>query len=77
MKGTRHLLPRAATVARPRRQQHRAGPDADLRQLSERIECHVLPISEFVVKNADCLDWDAFAHAGRRRSGQRTSSARF
>jgi transposase len=28
-----------------------------------RIECHFLPISEFVVKNADYLDWDAFAHA--------------
>ncbi|MCA1694354.1 MAG: hypothetical protein LC749_06300, partial [Actinobacteria bacterium] len=28
-----------------------------------RIECHFLPISEFVVKNADYLDWDTFAHA--------------
>jgi transposase len=28
-----------------------------------RIECHFLPISEFVVKNADYIDWDAFAHA--------------
>jgi transposase len=28
-----------------------------------RIECHFLPISEFVVKNADYLDWDAFASA--------------
>jgi transposase len=28
-----------------------------------RVECHFLPISEFVVKNADYLDWDAFAHA--------------
>lgn len=28
-----------------------------------RIECHFLPISEFVVKNADYPDWDAFAHA--------------
>ena len=28
-----------------------------------RIECHFLPISEFVVKNADYLDWDAFAFA--------------
>ncbi len=28
-----------------------------------RVECHCLPTSEFVVKNADYLDWDAFAHA--------------
>jgi len=28
-----------------------------------RVECHFLPISEFVVKNADYLDWDTFAHA--------------
>jgi transposase len=28
-----------------------------------RVECHFLPVSEFVVKNADYLDWDAFAHA--------------
>ena len=28
-----------------------------------RVECHFLPISEFVVKNADYLDWDAFACA--------------
>jgi len=28
-----------------------------------RVECHFLPISEFVVKNADYLDWDAFAFA--------------
>jgi transposase len=28
-----------------------------------RVECHFLPISEFVVKNADYLNWDAFAHA--------------
>lgn len=27
------------------------------------IECHFWPIAEFVVKNADYLDWDAFAHA--------------
>jgi transposase len=27
------------------------------------VECHFLPISEFVVKNADYLDWDAFGHA--------------
>jgi transposase len=28
-----------------------------------RVECHFLPISEFVVNNADYLDWDASAHA--------------
>jgi hypothetical protein len=28
-----------------------------------RVECHFLPISEFVVKNADYRDWDAFAFA--------------
>ena len=28
-----------------------------------RIECHFRPISEFVVKNADYLDWDTFANA--------------
>ncbi len=28
-----------------------------------RVECHFGPIAEFVVKNADYLDWDAFAHA--------------
>ncbi len=28
-----------------------------------RIECHFWGIGEFVVKNADYLDWDAFAHA--------------
>ncbi|MGH2991396.1 MAG: hypothetical protein ACRDMA_16345 [Solirubrobacterales bacterium] len=28
-----------------------------------RIESHFLPITEFVVNNADYLDWDAFAHA--------------
>lgn len=26
-------------------------------------ESHFLPITEFVVNNADYLDWDAFAHA--------------
>ena len=30
------------------------------------IECHFLPISEFAVKNADYLDWDAVAHARAR-----------
>jgi transposase len=28
-----------------------------------RVECHFLPISEFVVKNADYLDWHGFAFA--------------
>jgi transposase len=28
-----------------------------------RIEAHFRPIAEFVVNNADYLDWDAFAHA--------------
>ena len=27
------------------------------------VECHFSPISEFVVNNADYLDWDAFAYA--------------
>ena len=25
------------------------------------VECHFFPISEFVVNNADFVDWDAFA----------------
>jgi len=39
-----------------------------------RIECRFLPISELVVKNADYLDWDAFAHAlaGMSRTATRT-----
>jgi hypothetical protein len=28
-----------------------------------RIEATFRPITEFVVNNADCLDWDGFAHA--------------
>ena len=28
-----------------------------------RVECHFLPISEFVVKNSDYLSWDAFNYA--------------
>ena len=28
-----------------------------------RIESHFGPIGEFVVKNADYLDWDAFGYA--------------
>ena len=41
-----------------------------------RIECHFLPISEFVVKNADYLDWDAFAHALARHLTYRNGSHR-
>ena len=41
-----------------------------------RVECHFLPISEFVVKNADYLDWDAFAHAlARDTSATRHTTA--
>ena len=32
-----------------------------------RVECHFPPISEFVVKNADYLDWAAVAHALARQ----------
>jgi hypothetical protein len=28
-----------------------------------RVECHFQPISQFVVKNSDYLNWDAFNHA--------------
>ena len=28
-----------------------------------RVECHFAPIAEFVCKNADYIDWGAFAHA--------------
>jgi len=35
-----------------------------------RIECHFLPISEFVVKNADYLDWDALARHVLYRNGE-------
>jgi len=41
-----------------------------------RIECHFLPISEFVVKNADYLDWDAFAHALARHVTYRNGEHR-
>ena len=44
-----------------------------------RVECHFLPISEFVVKDSDYLDWDAFNHALARhitdRNGARRASA--
>lgn len=38
-------------------------PTATHASYLNRIECHFLPISEFLVKNADYLNWDAFAHA--------------
>jgi hypothetical protein len=41
-----------------------------------RIECHFLPISEFVVKNADYLHWDAFAHALARHVTYRNGEHR-
>jgi len=41
-----------------------------------RIECHFLPISEFVVKNADYLNWDAFAHALARHVTYRNGEHR-
>ena len=41
-----------------------------------RIECHFLPISEFVVKNADYLDCDAFAHALARHVTDRNGEHR-
>jgi transposase len=41
-----------------------------------RVECHFLPISEFVVKNADYLDWDAFAHALARHVSYRNGPHR-
>ncbi|MCA1680628.1 MAG: IS630 family transposase [Actinobacteria bacterium] len=41
-----------------------------------RIECHFLPISEFVVKNADYPGWDAFAHALARHVTYRNGEHR-
>ncbi len=41
-----------------------------------RIECHFLPISEFVVKNADYLNWDAFAFALARHVTYRNGEHR-
>ena len=41
-----------------------------------RVECHFLPISEFVVKNADYLDWDAFAHSLARHLTYRNGPRR-
>jgi transposase len=40
------------------------------------IECHFLPISEFVVKNADYPGWDAFAHALARHVTYRNGEHR-
>jgi hypothetical protein len=39
------------------------------------VECHFFPIQEFVVNNADYLDWDAFAWAlaRHRPTPQRTA----
>ncbi len=54
-----------------RRQQCRARPDPDLASYLNRIEAHFRPIKEFVVSNADYLDWDAFAHALARHVGHR------
>jgi transposase len=41
-----------------------------------RVECHFLPISEFVVKNADYLNWDAFAFALARHVSYRNGPHR-
>jgi transposase len=40
------------------------------------IECRFGPIAEFVVKNADYLDWDAFAHALARHVSHRNGPGR-
>lgn len=40
------------------------------------IECHFWPIAEFVIKNADYLDWDAFAHALARHVSYRNGPHR-
>jgi hypothetical protein len=41
-----------------------------------RVECHFLPISEFVVKNSDHLDWNAFNHALARHITDRNGAHR-
>ena len=41
-----------------------------------RVEAHFGPIAEFVVKNADYLDWDAFAHALARHISYRNGPHR-
>jgi transposase len=40
------------------------------------VECHFFPIQEFVVNNADYLDWDAFAWALARYVQHRNGSHR-
>jgi transposase len=45
------------------------------------VECHFFPISEFVVRNADYVDWDAFAwalarHVHHRNGPHRTKRIR-
>jgi hypothetical protein len=41
-----------------------------------RIEAHFRPITEFVVDNADYLDWDSFAHALARHVQHRNGADR-
>jgi transposase len=41
-----------------------------------RVECHFLPISEFVVKNSDYLDWEAFNYALARHVTDRNGAHR-
>jgi transposase len=41
-----------------------------------RIEAHFRPITEFVVNNADYLDWDSFAHALARHIQHRNGPHR-
>ena len=59
-----------------RRQQHRARPDPTYASYLNRIEAHFRPINEFVVSNADYLDWDAFAHALARHIQHRNGPDR-
>jgi len=40
------------------------------------VECHFTPISQFVVCNADYLDWDAFAYALARHTTHRNGDHR-
>jgi transposase len=40
------------------------------------VECHLFPISEFVVSNADYVDWDAFAWALARHVKHRNGPHR-
>ena len=40
------------------------------------VECHFFPIAEFVVKNADYVDWDAFAWALARHVQHRNGPHR-